>query len=216
MEQVARDGRTVLLVSHNLGTVRALCRRALLLEGGRLGIGSAVDVVDVPGSRGDPGIKTSQVPSSGASEIRLLRVTLVNGVAGDSRAGRPFRPSGSRSVPVEDVFGSASALDGQHLHRSSGRRRWRALAVSPGPYAVGSKSTTPCAPGCTRTSVQTAAGSRCAACCSWSRYLECSPGQDGGVPASNTGYVNGRSVWHVPQPLPGPAAWAGGLAASLY
>jgi lipopolysaccharide transport system ATP-binding protein len=36
MGEVARGGRTVLLVSHNLNAVEGLCRSVLLLEGGRL------------------------------------------------------------------------------------------------------------------------------------------------------------------------------------
>ncbi len=36
MEDVARSGRTVLFVSHNLGAVRTLCSSVLLLEGGRV------------------------------------------------------------------------------------------------------------------------------------------------------------------------------------
>lgn len=36
MESVTRQGRTVLFVSHNLGAVRALCPRSLVLESGRI------------------------------------------------------------------------------------------------------------------------------------------------------------------------------------
>lgn len=36
MGDVARSGRTVLFVSHNMGAVQRLCTRAILLEGGRL------------------------------------------------------------------------------------------------------------------------------------------------------------------------------------
>lgn len=36
MNETARSGRTVLLVSHDLGAVEALCNRAILLEGGRV------------------------------------------------------------------------------------------------------------------------------------------------------------------------------------
>ncbi len=36
MSEVARDGSTVLFVSHNMQPVRALCERALLLESGRI------------------------------------------------------------------------------------------------------------------------------------------------------------------------------------
>jgi lipopolysaccharide transport system ATP-binding protein len=36
MRDVAREGRTVLFVSHNLAAIRTLCQRGLLIEGGRL------------------------------------------------------------------------------------------------------------------------------------------------------------------------------------
>jgi len=36
MASVAKEGRTVIVVSHNLAVVRALCERAILLEGGRI------------------------------------------------------------------------------------------------------------------------------------------------------------------------------------
>ncbi|MGZ4972911.1 MAG: ABC transporter ATP-binding protein [Limisphaerales bacterium] len=36
MGEVAREGRTVLFVSHNMAAVSALCRKGLLLQGGRL------------------------------------------------------------------------------------------------------------------------------------------------------------------------------------
>ena len=36
MNEVARDGRTVIFVSHNLAIIQALCRRAVLLERGVL------------------------------------------------------------------------------------------------------------------------------------------------------------------------------------
>ncbi|MDA8238925.1 MAG: polysaccharide ABC transporter ATP-binding protein [Nitrospiraceae bacterium] len=45
--EVARGGRTVLFVSHNMASVKALCGRAILLEGGRVVMeGDAVSVVD--------------------------------------------------------------------------------------------------------------------------------------------------------------------------
>ncbi len=45
MNEVARQGRTVLFVSHHMGSVRRLCRRALLLENGRLADDGAVEQV---------------------------------------------------------------------------------------------------------------------------------------------------------------------------
>ena len=45
MEEVSKQGRTVLFVSHNMGAVRALCTRGLLLEEGALTMDDEVDVV---------------------------------------------------------------------------------------------------------------------------------------------------------------------------
>ena len=42
MGDVARQGRTVLFVSHNLGAVRQLCQRAVLLEAGSLALNGGV------------------------------------------------------------------------------------------------------------------------------------------------------------------------------
>lgn len=45
MGDVAREGRTVLFVSHNMGAVTALCETALILNGGRaIGIGPVTDI----------------------------------------------------------------------------------------------------------------------------------------------------------------------------
>ena len=47
MQDVVRDGRTILLVSHNLNAVSALCGRAILLERGRLvQDGPVADVIE--------------------------------------------------------------------------------------------------------------------------------------------------------------------------
>jgi lipopolysaccharide transport system ATP-binding protein len=43
MEDVAREGRTVLFVSHNMGAIRALCQRGLLLDRGQIMINDLVD-----------------------------------------------------------------------------------------------------------------------------------------------------------------------------
>jgi lipopolysaccharide transport system ATP-binding protein len=47
MGEVARHGRTIIFVSHNMAAVRALCSRAMLLQTGSIAaIGSVADVVD--------------------------------------------------------------------------------------------------------------------------------------------------------------------------
>ena len=55
MGELARQGRTVLFVSHQLGAVRSLCSRALLLEGGTLRLDGPVDAVTAAYLGGDDG-----------------------------------------------------------------------------------------------------------------------------------------------------------------
>jgi lipopolysaccharide transport system ATP-binding protein len=43
MDDVAKHGRTVLFVSHNLGAIRSLCTRGLVLEGGRIRFDGAAE-----------------------------------------------------------------------------------------------------------------------------------------------------------------------------
>jgi len=46
MEEIGRSGRTILFVSHNMGTIAALCNRCVLLSAGRLqAIGPTIEVV---------------------------------------------------------------------------------------------------------------------------------------------------------------------------
>ncbi|MGC4044227.1 MAG: ABC transporter ATP-binding protein [Armatimonas sp.] len=45
MQDVARGGRTVFFVSHNLAAVTALCTRGILLKGGRIHLDASVDKV---------------------------------------------------------------------------------------------------------------------------------------------------------------------------
>jgi lipopolysaccharide transport system ATP-binding protein len=47
MGQVAREGRTVVLVSHNLAAIEQLCMRALWIDGGRtVAVGEASEVIE--------------------------------------------------------------------------------------------------------------------------------------------------------------------------
>ena len=91
MDDVARQGRTVLFVSHNLGAVQELCHRAILLEGG--------EVVH----RGTPSesiseylrrLETAPAPTIGNSPLVIGRPRIEDsetGVEGAVSAARPFR-----------------------------------------------------------------------------------------------------------------------------
>ena len=93
MSSAARGGRTVVFVSHNLGAVRALTARALVLSQGRVAIDASVDEAiqtylthgrgaghDQGSWRWDPGARP------GGSEIELMEVHLHGARSGISGA----------------------------------------------------------------------------------------------------------------------------------
>jgi lipopolysaccharide transport system ATP-binding protein len=81
MQNVVRDGRTIMFVSHNMAAVKSLCQRAVLFDGGRVVRDGAVDeVVDAYLATGrvaaDDGFVPNDVPRSGTGEARLRRVLI--------------------------------------------------------------------------------------------------------------------------------------------
>jgi lipopolysaccharide transport system ATP-binding protein len=98
MRDVTGDGRTVLFVSHNMGAVKALCDRAILLRDGRLIADGHVDQVladylSSAASHGTGGLIPEDVPRTGTQEAVLKAISLV---ARDGRSlsqlyfGQPF------------------------------------------------------------------------------------------------------------------------------
>jgi ABC-type polysaccharide/polyol phosphate transport system ATPase subunit len=86
MQEFVRDGRTVVLVSHDMGNVRGLCRRALWLERGRIqGFGPTesvvaryVDAINAQSaSESSPRDRTEM--RGGSGEIRFVEVRLLDG-----------------------------------------------------------------------------------------------------------------------------------------
>ena len=79
MSEVAREGRTVLFVSHNMAAITRLCHRAILLEGGSITAqGEPDDVVEnyLTRSRGDAG--RVQVKNQESETATIREVGLVN------------------------------------------------------------------------------------------------------------------------------------------
>ena len=95
---VAREGRTVLLVSHNAATVRAICQRGILLQQGRVAFDGPVDealaayVESFETSRQCPFPDEGQRPGNG--RVRLVGVEVSHpgrGTSGSLIAGLPAR-----------------------------------------------------------------------------------------------------------------------------
>ena len=98
MDEVARQGRTVLFVSHNMEAIQRLCQRCLLIEGGRLvqdaGAGEVVAAYLHQWSRGlEPVYRCPADGSPDRDQATLLEAAILgaNGSRSQSvRFGEPF------------------------------------------------------------------------------------------------------------------------------
>jgi len=98
MSEVARGGRTVLFVSHNMDAVRTLCQRGILIEDGRIGTeGDMENVVEAYFARLATGY--SQRQSSNHYGLMVEKVTLKND---RGRETRQFCPG--EDLVVEIAF----------------------------------------------------------------------------------------------------------------
>ncbi|HWN10338.1 MAG TPA: ABC transporter ATP-binding protein [Pyrinomonadaceae bacterium] len=84
MGEVAKGGRTVIYISHNLGSLATLCQRAILLvEGRKCGEGPTVEIINqyISGGREVSGERIWLDPQSapGNEKIRLHSVRIVSG-----------------------------------------------------------------------------------------------------------------------------------------
>jgi len=86
MEIVAKEGRTVLVVSHSMVTVKALCSRAVLLDAGEIKeIGSVDNAIAKYIGINQPDIARKIIKDEdhimGFKEIRVKSIELINGIA---------------------------------------------------------------------------------------------------------------------------------------
>jgi lipopolysaccharide transport system ATP-binding protein len=82
MEDVSRnEGRTVLFVSHNMGTVKALCNKAILMQNGRLvNQGNAYDIVKEYSSNSFLQQTANYKHISGDGKLKITRLTINEGL----------------------------------------------------------------------------------------------------------------------------------------
>jgi lipopolysaccharide transport system ATP-binding protein len=100
MSDVAKEGRTVLFVSHNMVAVKSLCQRALLIEAGRVSCDGDVDqVVDSYLTAGTDMSQTGVIPddaprlySTGEAKFRSIQLMDDSGrPVSQLYLGQPFR-----------------------------------------------------------------------------------------------------------------------------
>ena len=101
-----REGRTVAVVSHNMGIIQRLCQRSLLMEGGRLvddradgrDHRRAISRNDVPAVAPGQVIDVSAAPRRGTGEARFLSVRYTSG---NADAGYQPYPDGPLEFTME-------------------------------------------------------------------------------------------------------------------
>jgi len=90
MGKVARQGRTVLFVSHNMAAVRALCTRVAYLEHGKLGyIGDPAQAIRCYNNS----VTASDQPVFGGSEISFTEIRINGSAYATISPGEPFEAS---------------------------------------------------------------------------------------------------------------------------
>ena len=143
MRDVATDGRTVLLVSHNMAAVGSLCSRAAVLRNGSL-----VFLGDVAGAIAEYSARDgahvvadlrNRHDRTGRGEIRSTSVALVNVSGSPTRSVGPGEPFDvvvgyEARVAVKDVGVSVNIemLDGTRVVTMSSTFRNESFAARPG------------------------------------------------------------------------------------
>ena len=149
MEKVAGEGKTVIIVSHSMSTVKALCTKAILLDQGSLTAAGAVDdVISEYLNRNKANPKevllTDDQHLTGVKQIRVKAIRLLNDVANGFAVY--WREPISVALEIEVVeaidnvaFGSGiRTIDGTHVftvqHDDDGFHSLR--AYTPGRYVI--------------------------------------------------------------------------------
>ena len=147
MQQVGDEGRTVLFVSHNMPAITRLCRRAILLDEGKVvqdGLSQEVVRRYLQSDNGTSAFRSwpdpSKAPGNDIVRLNSVRVTTDEGAtAADIDIRRPFgiemeyivHKPGYVLVPIYNLFNQEGVL----LFQTSDQNPvWRHSARHPGRY----------------------------------------------------------------------------------
>ena len=147
MENVGKDGRTVLFVSHNMGAVTQLCDRAIWLKGGRIRMdGNVHEVVSAYLNDGASGhaVWRPDTPTGERSGIRILEARLSDPTTGEAATMMAYggslqleiRYELSRATKNASVFYALRDSQGDVLYvsRDTDNLGWKGRERVPGTY----------------------------------------------------------------------------------
>jgi lipopolysaccharide transport system ATP-binding protein len=144
MRDVATDGRTVLLVSHNMAAIGSLCARAVLLRGGRVAfVGDVAEAIAAYSEHEEAllvGDLRDRHDRTGSGDVRASTISLTS-IDGDLtrsiRFGQPFDivVDYDARTRLDNVLVSVSInmLDGTRLATLSSGFRNETFSVPDGP-----------------------------------------------------------------------------------
>jgi lipopolysaccharide transport system ATP-binding protein len=119
MEDVARTGRTVLFVSHNMAVIQTLCERGICLQNGKMIADSSVsEAVETYLSTIEQLNKvslTQRTDRSGKGDVKLIGVEITNGDGKDNefiKAGGPAKFRFTLSGLIANISCGFVILDG--------------------------------------------------------------------------------------------------------
>jgi lipopolysaccharide transport system ATP-binding protein len=158
MEDVTRGGRTILFVSHNMGAIKALCKRAIWIESGRVAGDGAVESIissyfdDTFANEGDTANEKS------GDEFRIEKTLIKNrdgNISSEFRSGDPLTVEIHYSAPggidkpnfwigivsqFGSLFGANMLFDGHAPQQISGRGvlscTFKSLPLTPQAYTI--------------------------------------------------------------------------------
>jgi lipopolysaccharide transport system ATP-binding protein len=113
MNEVAKAGRTVLFVSHNMAAVQQFCQRIILLEGGRVRLDSetipAIEQYLALLNESREGVSVSEMPRDSSAFGQVVRISEVKGLDASRRPATVF-PCGS-SVAFQIAMTCSNDID---------------------------------------------------------------------------------------------------------
>ena len=93
MSEFGREGRTVVFVSHDLGSINQICDRSIWLEGGRIRAeGKSAEIIDTYVRSAAVGPGSTELPADTGKAVQLLSAAVVNEVGDVQEAPRRHEP----------------------------------------------------------------------------------------------------------------------------
>ena len=93
MSEFGREGRTVVFVSHDLGSINQVCQRAIWLEGGRIRAdGRSAEIVDQYVRSASAGPASTHFPVDSRKPVQVLSAAVVNEAGDVQEAPRRDEP----------------------------------------------------------------------------------------------------------------------------